>query len=383
MLALSDYDLDPERGFLPARDPLQGLPPAFIPWETMGARVPGLLIAGRVRRVLDRLPELNPAGLRGIEQQRRAFLLLTVLANAYIMGERPQAKRLPRNIAVPLAAVARALGLPPVFTYASLILYNWARIDPKEPVELGNIATLRGYHGGMDESWFFLSMAAIEARGAPAVPAMVAALRAMEQVDEPGLTTQLGIIAETVQGMIRVLHQVPDKCDPYVFYRRVRPILDAWEAPGVIYEGVHEEPVMLTAASAAQCALIQALDLCLGIPHEGPGGAFLRGMRDYMPAGHRRFLADLEAAGGVHGFVGGRAEAALTEAYNACVAGLDAFRKKHHELTVRYVVGQAKQQGDAVSYGTSGTELSQFLGKVRKETGARLIRETARAEVET
>ncbi len=373
MKELHHYNIDSVRGFLPADDPLQQLPSAFAPWEEACAWIPGLLICGKIRSVLDKLEEISPETLETEQERWRAYLLLSVLANAFIMGEEEQAKVLPRNIAVPLWQVTQKLGLPPLFTYSSMILNNWKRVDKSAQIGLDNLMIMHSYYGGMDEHWFLMSMAAIEAKGGPALQAIADVQSAADQHDHATIEQSLKTLATAQVGMVEVMHSVPEKCDPYVFYHRVRPILDAWKEPGVIYEGVSEEPQMWIAASAAQCSLVQAIDLALGIKHAGSGGAFLKQLWDYMPPGHRQFLVDLEAGPSLHHYLTTQGTSALIEIYNENILLLDSFRKKHLEITGRYVVQQANKAGNPIEYGTSGTHLSHFLSQVRKETTAFLI----------
>jgi hypothetical protein len=49
---------------------------------------------------------------------------------------------LPATLAVPWALVSHALGMPPVLTYATYNLLNWARLDAGGPAALGNIICL-------------------------------------------------------------------------------------------------------------------------------------------------------------------------------------------------------------------------------------------------
>ena len=46
---LTDYNIDPERGFLPKPDPLTELPPHFAAWDALSADLPVLLLTGRLR----------------------------------------------------------------------------------------------------------------------------------------------------------------------------------------------------------------------------------------------------------------------------------------------------------------------------------------------
>lgn len=63
-----------------------------------------------------------------------------------------------------------------------------------------------------------------------------------------------------------------ERCDPYVFYKKLRQILSGWNnnpvvPDGIIYEGVSDEPKKYNGGSAAQSSTIQAIDIALGIRH--------------------------------------------------------------------------------------------------------------------
>lgn len=368
---LHSFDLDPVRGFLPAEDPLRELPPGFEAWEELSAAMPGLLLAGRGRDQLDRLVELDPRGLRTETELWRAFLLVSVLANAYIMGEAEQAAVLPRALAVPLYQLAERLEVAPVFNYGAIVLRNWSRVDPAGPVELGNLVPLCSFLGGVDEGWFLMSMTAIEAKGGPAAGALLDISNAISTTDHAAAEKGLRVVSTCLVEMTETLARLPEKCDPYVFYHRVRPILDAWREPGVVYEGVNDRPQMWVAASAAECALLQALDAAFGIGHSGHGGEFLRSIRRYMPVGHRRFIEHLQAGPSVRDYVVGSGSTSLQQAYNDNVGLLDTFRRRHMEISVRYVARQARASDTA--YGTSGTDFVHLLHTLRQETTDRLI----------
>eukprot|EP00955_Chlamydomonas_euryale_P111228 366050-Chlamydomonas_euryale.AAC.14 len=54
----------------------------------------------------------------------------------------PPPSMLPAVLAVPWAATAARVGMPPVLVYATYNLLNWRRLDPDGPVQLGNIVCL-------------------------------------------------------------------------------------------------------------------------------------------------------------------------------------------------------------------------------------------------
>ena len=371
---LARYEVDPVRGFLPSRDPLARLPAAFDAWETAAWQVSELLTAGRLRETLEQLPEVDLDLLDSRDALERAMLLLCIFGNAYVWGAEEPAVAIPRAVAVPWCAIADELGRPPIIAHASIVLRNWRRIDPEGPLTLDNLATLQTIGGGGDEQWFYLIPAAMEARGAEGLMAMMQARSAAEA----GRAEDVGVALDTVHAVVgaltEILSRTPEKCDPYIFYHRVRPFLAGWPGEGIIYKGVSEEPRKLSGGSAAQSSLFQALDAGLGVVHEHDDSRpFLLAMRAHMPPAHRRFIEDLEQNAPVRVFVldQRRNHPRLRESYDACIASLDRFRKVHFELAIRYITRHAPDP--SVARGTGGTELARFLRTTREETQARRI----------
>ena len=369
---LSFHQVDPVRGFLPAEDPLERLPDAFSAWERVANQLPHLLMASQLRQVLAKLPALDIQALEEEAQLRRAMLLLSFFAHGYVWGEDETATTLPVGVAVPLWQVAERLDRLPVLAHASVVLHNWRRLDPSQPVQLGNIATLQLFLGGLDEQWFYLATAAIEAAGAPSLLPLAIAQQAAEVGNRQVVAEQLEGIAGVITAIHDALQRITERCDPYIFFHRVRPFLTGWPEPGVVYEGVSDRPFKFAGGSAAQSSLVQALDAGLGILHpEGGSHSFLSAMRSYMPPLHRRFIEALEAGPSVRDFVLRHYQdhPALADHYNACVAGLDRFRRAHMEIAVKYIMRQSPEH----SKGTGGTHFVHFLKDVERETKANLI----------
>lgn len=376
MQPLSDYGVNPATGFLPEQDPLKRLPATFAPWERVAGQLPALLMVGKLRSALQQLPILDVRHLEDARQMHRAMLLLTILGNSYVWGERTAALRMPKGVAVPLWQVAESLGLPPIVAHAHMVLHNWQRLDASQPVALDNLATVQPFLGGMDEQWFFTVTVAIEAEGGTAVEALVAAQAAAEAGAVDVVVEKLDGLEPALLRMLALLNRMGEKCDPYVFYHRLRPFIAGWPAPGVIYEGVSERPQQFSGGSAAQSPLIQAIDAGLGVRHEKPQTKeFLSDMRQYMLPGHRRFIEALERGASLRAFVAGQKQTypAAVERYNACLKVLDTFRQKHIELSVRYILHQAKDEDVQEAKGTGGTTFVPLLAEARKETKATLI----------
>ena len=79
---LSSYQIDPARGFLPAQDPLEQLPPYFEAWEYVAVELSPLLMTGRLRPTVEQWPALDINRLEDERQLQRAMLLLCCIGNA-------------------------------------------------------------------------------------------------------------------------------------------------------------------------------------------------------------------------------------------------------------------------------------------------------------
>ncbi len=304
--------------------------------------------------------------------------LLSYLGHAYVWrGPRP-AEVLPKVLAIPWHAVSRQLGRPPVLSYSSYALQNFFRLGPAREIECGNIALIQNFLGGIDEEWFVLIHVDIERKAAPALAVLHDCLNAAEAQDAGRLETLLAAVQASVQAMHGTLARMPEWCDPYIYYHRVRPYLHGWKdhpdlPRGVIYEGVGEyggEAQRFRGETGAQSAIVPALDAALGIRHkEDFLRSYLREMRIYMPPAHRAFIESLEARQSVRPFVERCRRASLTAIYNACVEGLERFRTLHLEYAGRYIFRQAQtDEKNPHAVGTGGTPFMPYLTKHRDET---------------
>jgi indoleamine 2,3-dioxygenase len=366
LLQLADYDIDAARGFLPNPDPLDALPPAYAAWDQRAAQLPLLIMAGRVRAELANMPLLDASGLIDIRERRRALLVLTGFANTWVAAG--GGLSIPRSIAVPLVAVARALDQPPITAHATIVLGNWRRIDPTQPLSLENVDTLLTFRGSIDEKWFFLATLGVELTGAPVLADLVAAVAAADAGAQEMLAKALERITGRLELMTGAFMRVRESCDPYIFYQHVRPYLAGWPAPGVTYEGTDLGPVQFNGGSAAQSSLLQAIDAALGIRHEHAlTRDFLLSMRRYMPPRHRAFIEAVSERSRVREVAAtAGALPRLAKAYDAAVAAMDSLRRKHIGLVSEYITKQMPP--NALAVGTGGTSFDDFLRQARVET---------------
>jgi hypothetical protein len=187
MSILAQYKVDSVRGFLPSQDPLQRLSYArYHLWEDLGDDLPKLLGArlGQARGPLAQLPVLATDKLFTDAELKRAHLLLSLFAHAYVWGGRESMDVIPEGISKPLCEVSERLGIPPVLGHTSIVLYNWRRLDNDADICMENLSTLNNFFDGRDESWFYLITVEIEARGASAVLPVMLAMDAVKRFTE-------------------------------------------------------------------------------------------------------------------------------------------------------------------------------------------------------
>ena len=84
---LKDYGISPQYGFLPMELPLEVLPdPYYNQWEAIVANLQALLLSKRLRAVIRNTPVLSTSRLQHLAEWRRAYVLLSFMAHAYIWG---------------------------------------------------------------------------------------------------------------------------------------------------------------------------------------------------------------------------------------------------------------------------------------------------------
>jgi indoleamine 2,3-dioxygenase len=285
---------------------------------------------------------------------------------------------------VPWHQVATSLGRPPVLSYSSYALHNYYRFDPAREIECGNIALIQNFLGGIDEEWFILIHVDIERKAAPALANLHPCLDAAESRNAEQLETHLGAIHRSLTAVQTTMKRMPEWCDPYIYYHRVRPYIHGWKnhpdlPGGLIYEGVgayRGEPQQFRGETGAQSAIVPSLDAAFGVGHqEDMLRVYLMEMRTYMPPDHRDFIESLEARGSIRPFVQQAQLGSLTAIYNACVEELEKFRSLHLEYAARYIFHQAQTDPkNPHAVGTGGTPFMQYLKKHRDETTHHLIK---------
>ena len=187
-------------------------------------------------------------------------------------------QRLPRSISEPFLKVSGYLGLPPVATFAGLNAWNYTlRPGCNNLFDPDNMSALHTITGTEDEEWFYLISVSVEALGAVIIPTMLEAFEAVNMDSSKGVEDCLTKFSACVKGLEDLLGRMDEKCNPDIFYTRIRPFLagsrnmeTAGLPSGLFYEeaGGNGRYRQYRGGSNAQSSLIQFLDIVLNVEHQ-------------------------------------------------------------------------------------------------------------------
>lgn len=258
------------------------------------------------------------------------------------------------------------------------------------------------FTGTPDEEWFYAVSVSVEAKGVRAIQIVLECVHAVEQSDNTKVSDCLAELTLVITQLGKILHRMHERCEPNVFYHRIRPFLagsrgmeKAGLPNGVFYDegdGIGSWR-QFSGGSNAQSTLIQFLDIALGVKHEAAGtkqkSTYLNEMRRYMPIAHRRFLEHFSSIVNVQPYaLQNDVDIKVRSAFEQAVEAMTVFRDIHIQIVARYIVAPSRiakaanlegvkniasagssQSRDELK-GTGGTNLMGFLKQTRDETRA-------------
>lgn len=386
-MQLSDYQMSAARGFLSHFELADiELPSEFAPLEDAAANLSGLMSSGRVRHWLNQLPEIDLSQFAAEADEdvvRAAMVRLSFLVQAYVWGQADAAQSLPANLAKPMVAVADRLGQAPLLPYSAYVLDNWTRLNREAPITLDNIYMVQNFIGGDDENWFVMVHVAIEAAAGEALQLGCEIVDCAKNGDVAGATARLEKMADVWVAINAAFDRMPERCDPYIYYHRVRPYIHGWAnnpalPEGLVYQGVDRfggKGQAFRGQTGSQSSIVPAMDALFGVDHSAdPLRAFLDELHQYRPVSHRRFIEDLRAQSTLRPFAIAANDGALKDAFNAIVEAVARFRTRHLEYAASYINKQASTgPGNDTDVGTGGTPFMKYLKKHRDENRAQTI----------
>ena len=360
-----------ESGFLPNKISTL-LSNEFDDVEHIAKNLPKILANNHIEsEVLNLETEKNISHL-SIDELERAMLLYSYIGHGYIWGGTTIEKVIPKNISKTWYKISQKLDRPPILSYASYALNNWKLQDVNKPFDLENIRILQNFLGGIDEDWFIMIHIAIEYE-AKEILNNLKTYYLDKNEDQSYLENALVSIKKINQ----IMNRMPENCDPFIYYNRVRPYIFGWKnnpatPNGVIYEGVEEyggNPQLFRGETGAQSSIVPALDALLGVTHSNdPLKEYLDEMRLYMPKEHRNLLNDLDQ------WSENNRSNSITEDSSVVLSDeiikeVHAFRNKHLEYARIYIHEQSlSNQNNSNVVGTGGTPFMKYLDKHLQET---------------
>ena len=377
--------------FLPAKEPLKSYRTnsrSLKKIAEVASSLPKLLLTNKVQITIDSLNKKAFSVNKILKEKNNdeinlAMSHLSFIAHAYIWGGHKPQPVLPEVIAEPWVKLANYLGRPPILSYASYCLDNWYKINKQEPISLNNVALINNFLGGVDEDWFVTIHVCIEDAASGAVDAAYKISHLDKNNSVNDFLSQLKQIRKSLIKVNDIFSKMPQKCDPYVYYHRVRPyIFGTKDNPdlkkGLIYENQYDnKPQFFRGETGAQSSIIPFLDGALGIGHTNDNlKHYLNEMRDYMPPKHRKMIEKVENKSQAKEII--LKSKLLTKEYNHCVEEIRKFRAQHLEYAATYIHKQAQVKSDvgtggSVVRGTGGTPFMKYLKKHRDETANQKI----------
>ena len=351
--------------------------------ENISSLLPKLLLTNKVQSTINSMNK-NSFSVdvllknKNIKEINLAMVHLSFIAHSYIWGgDKPQ-KILPEVISKPWVKLSKFLGRPPILSYASYCLDNWFKIDNDQPISLDNVALINNFLGGVDEDWFVTIHVCIEDASGDAIDAAYKLSKLNETNNVNDFSIELRRIIKSLKAVNKIFSRMPEKCDPYVYYHRVRPyIFGTKDNPdlkqGLIYENqFNNKPQFFRGETGAQSSIIPLLDGALGVEHTNDNlRHYLNEMRDYMPPKHRKMIEYVEKTSQAKKFIDKSKK--LTKEYNGCLEEIRKFRAMHLEYAATYIHKQAQVNntfgtGGSTIRGTGGTPFMKYLKKHRDET---------------
>ena len=384
---IEDFDVTAARGFLaPYNMDEVVLPEDFAPILEAGRHLSDYMCASRTRHYLDLLPEIDMGKhLPSLDDAQRRMLMVhySFIVQAYVWGEAEPPQKLPRNLAVPYCKLADAIGQFPLLPYTGYTLDNWGRLDKDGPITLENIYVIQNFLDGQDENWFIMVHIEIEAKAGPALAAIPALVAAVDAGDADAVRSGLEKIRAAWEQINPVFDRMVERCDPYIYYHRVRPYIHGWKGnpalpDGLIYEGVEKyegRGQSFRGQTGSQSSIVPVMDALLGISHENdPLKEYLDELHAYRPPKHRLFIEEVQKRSTLRDFVSASHDNVLIALYNDIVGHVQKFRTRHLEYAASYINKQARDsEGNPVDIGTGGTPFMKYLKKHRDESADHLL----------
>ena len=356
--------------------------------KNFAMEIPKLLLTNTVRKKISNLNK-NDFSVDVLIKNKKnneirlAMSQISFISHAYIWGGKRPCNFLPEVLSKPWVKLSKVLGRPPILSYASYCLDNWYKIQESDPISLENVALINNFLGGVDEDWFVTIHVCIEDAASEAIDSAYKLSFLNENDSEDVFERHLKKISKSLKKVNAIFKKMPEKCDPYVYYHRVRPyIFGTKDNPnlkkGLVYENqFNNKPQFFRGETGAQSSVMPFLDGALDIYHTNDNlKHYLNEMREYMPPKHRKMIEEVEKRSNAKKYINN--SNILKGEYNQCLDQIHEFRAQHLEFAATYIHKQAQVKntfgtGGSTIKGTGGTPFMKYLKKHRDETDKQKI----------
>eukprot|EP00834_Sanchytrium_tribonematis_P007263 NODE_634_length_5185_cov_0.548565.p1 type:complete len:411 gc:universal NODE_634_length_5185_cov_0.548565:2939-1707(-) len=353
-------------------------------WENTIDSLRELLKSHTLRSTIDSMPIL-PISSLNLEEIKRAYVILTMLSNAYLWGyHKDDAPNpvIPPCISVPLLQTCKILGMMPTACFGSVCIWN---VKPRDDnnYNLDNMECVNIFTDTVDESHFYLVSSAIETRGVETISRIEELVNPTHNQSRQEILSILLEINKDINDFSDILVRMYEKCDPEIFFTQVRHYMNgSIHLDGALFKGYYEmdshwEDICtskedglyfkLHGGSAAQSPIIHLLDTFLGVSHfptNRTGVNFIPLMRKYMYKMHRDYLDSMTSK--CDHFRQEIVRLDLIAEFDILIESVKILRDKHLQMVTRYIINQSHKREE--SLGTGGMKTAMFLKQARQET---------------
>jgi len=367
-IAIPQFVVGADNGFLPRKDPLSRLPVnRFKELEEMLQRLPkvtkdgkpGILsVEGMIEEVTKTIPEYDVDDIHDTAVLTALFRDYTFWASAYLLEPCDfQFRRdgtyglgrqsLPHNIAVPLCKIAERLNAKPFMEYAmSYALYNWRRKDPNGAVDFDNLELIRSFEGSEHEAGFILVHVGMVAYTGQQVKYCLEIFDSIEKNDRAAFNRAMDDYNSTMRKINLVMDTMWSRSSSNAYNSFRAYIMGTKSQPmfpnGVIYEGVSDEPKFFRGESGANDTIIPTCDNLLQLTDrmpENPLTNVLKDFREYRPVTHNEWLSFVaQKSKKLNLSAYARLDANSAVRYLTAVDQVREFRDRHWRFTKEYII---------------------------------------------
>ena len=387
------FNVSAQHGFLPAQLPLQQLPQRYSALQSLLDAMPvvlsngqpGLLNeSGSIAKAVEALPNyINQVHAETDKQILQALYRgYCFLASAYTLEPSFQAYRstghygkaqsfLPAQVAQPFVAVADKMQAYPWLDYHyAYSLGNYRKKDPTGGLTWENLDMCVRFSGQSDEVGFIMLHVDINQYSPQLVGSVMDALDAARQRDIRQLEIALDCNMRTMVEM-NARRKEMWKASRWQHYNDFRVFImgvkgnEELFGPGVMYEGVWDEPKQFRGQTGAQDDIIPMEDIFSGVIHYYPQNEltkYLLDLRTYRPVCVQQFFIDLESTvASIHekGMAGLLSDARSVFGLVRLLGILEQiyhFRNGHWQFVQKYIMANTPY-----AKATGGTPITSWL----------------------